>query len=174
MKKRSYVFGVLLVLFSLVLPTMSQAYFTTDQFAIRLDEGSVLYGITYDFGSNRYEYSMPIVPERRDVSEDQSRTLTYAVRDEDQGEVNYGETTGIVLSQADMKDGMYFIPRGGSRRFTLLVLLTGQDVPSEPLELALGVTNLPFIMVHTDGETNGQLNPPELRKYLTPYVHLSE
>ena len=155
-----------------VLPSTSEAYFTTAQSAEMLSDGKgILYSVTYDFGTEKYDLIMPIVPERNGARETQTRTMTYTFIDEDNRESMMGESLGVVVSDAEIRDGYYFVPKGEARRFTLITLLKlPQTLVYEPFDLSLLVTNLPFILEHAGEANENQLNPSELQYYRTPSV----
>lgn len=156
-----------------VLPAQSEAYFTTAQSAVKLEDGKgILYSVTYDFGMEKRDLIMPIVPERKEASStDQARTMTYAFVGPDGTESALGESTAVVVSNAEIRDGQYFIPRGQGKRMTLIALLRlPQTLVYEPYDLSLLVTNLPFTIVTDDAKFQNGLNPSELQYYRTPSV----
>jgi len=157
-----------------VIPHSSHAYFTKAQSAELLKDGKgIIYSVTYDFGMEKYDLYMPIIPERKEASSTaQARTMTYAIM-EDGKESAFGESLGIVVSNAEIRDGQYFIPKGTGKRLTLITLLKlPQTLVYEPHNLALQVTNLPFTIVAGDTKYKNQLNPFELDDYLTPEVKI--
>lgn len=173
MKKGYFVLmGLMLVAF--VSPQQSEAFVTKAQSAELLKDGKgIIYSVTYDFGMEKYDLYMPIIPERKEASSTaQARTMTYAIM-EDGTETAFGESLGIVVSNAEIRDGQYFIPKGTGKRLTLITLLKlPQTLVYEPHNLALQVTNLPFTMKYVGGEAPNQLNPFELDDYLTPEVKI--
>ncbi len=163
-----------LVFASVLVPQSVGAYFTTAQSAQMLGDGrGVLYTVTYDFGMQKNDLFLPIVPERKIETKDQSRIMTYALFDDSEEETDYGESTAVVLSNAEIRDGYYFVPRGTGKRFVLAALLMlPETAPERSLDLALLVTNLPFTIVNNAGKLPNQLNPSELKYYLTPEVDI--
>lgn len=164
-----------LVLTALFLPsTDAKAYRTTGQSAERIDEKGALYTIAYDFGSDKYDLYLPIQVQRGTSSAD--GVLSYQLVDDRDGASQYGKTTGIVLSDAGIRQGMYFVPRGQAKRFVLVVVLNEVDgAPIDrSLDLALQVTNLPFTMeaLNEPMKIQGKLNPSELIYYVTPEVDI--
>jgi hypothetical protein len=171
--KKGFLFGCMtFVLMGVAMPQASDAYFTTAQSAMMLEDGKgVLYSVTYEFGTEKYDLYMPIVPERNGAREEQVRTMTYAFVDEDDQESAMGESVGVVVSDAEIRDGYYFVPKGEAKRFTLITLLRlPQTLVYEPFDLSLLVTNLPFDMKAKDAEVAAQLNPSELQYYRTPAI----
>jgi hypothetical protein len=173
MKKRFFGFALFGLLVLLAGPEEGRAYFTKSQSADRLDTQGVLYSITYDFGMEKYDLYLPIVPTRSEATEDGKKDLTYTILDESEDVSEYGETVGVVVSNAEIRDGKYFVPKGEARRFTLIVLLTEEEkVPRNSLDLALQVTNLPFTMKKEGLSLGARLNPSELEYYITPEVDI--
>ncbi len=172
MKIRLFFGAVVLVFLAMAVPRASEAYFTTAQSAHLLEDGKgILYSVTYEFGTEKYDLYMPIVPERREATKAQTRTMTYAFVGEDDRESSIGESVGVVVSDAEIRDGYYFVPKGEAKKFTLITLLQlPQMLVYEPFDLSLLVMNLPFDMKYSGGEVPGQLNPSELQYYRTPGV----
>lgn len=168
MKNMKYVILSALLLFVLV-PHSSQAYLTSGQEVIRLNESNVLYLIHFDFGSKKYDMRLPIAAYRKETPEN-SKALEYKIED-NRSESMYskGAAAGIVLSKALIVDGHYFIPKGEGKRFTLAVILNVPEVATdEKLDLSLQVTKLPFTLKAENIEIGARLNDPELQYYVTP------
>lgn len=165
-------FFIFLTLSFLLLATpRAEAYFTTNQKAVAFDGGSALFLIEYAFGVEKYNVHMPILAQ--DSNEKSSTQVSYAVFDETGKEVE-GTVAGIVLSSATLdKSGMYIVPKGTAKRFTLAVVFT----PSAPVptventvkKYRLQVTHLPFSF---NGTQELQLNPSELQYYTTKLIAL--
>lgn len=148
--------------FLVLLPQSAAAYQTTEQKSVALSENTTLYTITYVFGHGDHELHLPIL-----ATNDQSMTahtdrLTYAVVDQEE-KTAPGTTSGIILSNATIKDDMYITPKGAQKVFTLVVLHTnpGSEVYGS---YDLKVTALPFSF---DGAEQLALNPSELKYYTT-------
>ena len=155
---------------TLLLPSFSEAYFTTSQSAIKLNDSTVLFTVSYGFGLKDRDLLMPIYTERTEFSKSED-TLSYSILN--QGTTTaYGKTVGVVLTKdEDVKvvDGQYFLPAGQSAEFTLISLLTLDEELSDT-DLSLLVTHLPFTMVVDEVSHQNQLNPSELQYYLTPSI----
>jgi hypothetical protein len=167
--KKNILYILAFSIFCLANPFSANAYFTTAQSAELLDDGKgILYTVTYDFGTEKYDLYLPILP----VRADRLNELSYEFVDEIENETyKGGNSLGVVTSNAQIKNGTYFIPKGEARRLTLMVLLVLPSAPIEPaLDLALQVTGLPFKMVSTAKEVDAHLNPSELQYYRTPAV----
>jgi hypothetical protein len=165
-------FAVLSVSFIfLSVPEPARAYFTTDQAEISLDGGkSALFFIEYAFGTERHDVQMPIFA--KSGTEKLTDMVSYQVLDET-GTAVRGKTAGIVLSGTSMRDGMYVVPKGTARKFTLVVVFTPEPqvptVASPEKKYRLQVTHLPF---NFDGAQQLQLNPSELQYYTTKLLPL--
>jgi len=168
MKKR-FLYAAALLAFCTVVPANAHAYLTTAQAAELTEDGKgILYTVTYDFGTEKYDLYLPILP----VRTERLNELSYKFVDEIENETyKSGESIGVVTSNAQIKNGTYFIPKGEARRLTLMVLLV---LPPEPIDstvdLALQVTGLPFKMVSKTKKVDAHLNPSELQYYRTPAV----
>lgn len=161
-----YVFVV--VIFWTVMPCAAHAYFTTAQSAEVVDGGKgVLYTVTYNFGTEKYDMYMPIIPVRLNRPDALSYTF---VNEKTNVPYTDGRAIGIVLSNATIKDGSYFVPKGESKTFTLIVLLALPSSAQNIDNLALQVTGLPFKMVAGSKSIDTQLNQYELQYYKTPAV----
>lgn len=157
-------------------PRDTAAYFTKAQSAVMLEDGKgVLYSVTYDFGVKKYDVYLPIGPERKSEKTDQTRIQTYALLEESEEEIGFGETLGVVVSDAEIRNGEYFIPKGEAKRLTMIVLLMlPETAPTRSLDVALQVTNLPFRMVNGGVSIGARLNSSELQYYITPEVDISK
>lgn len=152
------------VFVTLSIPQPSLAYKTTSQSARSYGETTALFTITYRFGFLNRELYMPVQA---------SRGLTTA-RDAVGYELMAGATTSalgsvnaMVLSTAEIKDGMYYLPEGKAADFTFVGVLTlpaGANVADYKAQL----TALPFVMVDNGQRIKAQLNPSELQYYKTP------
>jgi len=172
--KKSFPFLFVACAMVVLMPHEAAAYFTKAQSAVMLkDSKGVLYSVTYDFGVKNYDVYLPIVPERKNGKVDQTRTQTYALLEESEEEVDFGETIGVVVSDAEIRNGEYFIPKGEARRLTMIVLLMlPEAAPTRSLDLALQATNLPFRMVNGGVSIGARLNSSELQYYITPEVDI--
>ncbi|MCA9363833.1 hypothetical protein KC727_01280 [Candidatus Kaiserbacteria bacterium] len=147
--------------------THADAYYTTNQSAVTLEESVGLYTIDFMFAHEDYDIYIPIIATR--APERVSDTLlSYTVLDRNDTIVEDGASAGIVLSNAKIQNGMYIVPKGTVRRFTLLTLFTPTNTDT-PNEFRTHVTHLPFSF---DGTRQLQLNQSELVKYTTPLTTL--
>lgn len=152
-------------LITLSLPLVSDAYFTSGQHAFSVDDTVGVYTIDFSFGQKNREVSIPIIANNTDTHSGDA--LSYSVRD-DEIERAKGTAVGIVLSDAPVKNGMYVVPKGVAKKFTLLVLFTPSADETES-KFNVQVNYLPFAF---DGIQQLHLNPSELQYYKTPPLTL--
>ncbi len=166
--KQYFLSGVVCSVFVFVLWGVSahttQAYFTTSQKTIELDNGAALFLVDYEFGHKNHEIQMPFKIINADSKA--TDTLSFAIVDKDNGKIP-GKASAIIVSNTPLKKGLYSIPAGLQKKFTLIVVFTPSASTTE--DYRLQVTNLPF---NFDGKQQLQLNPSELKYYTTPYTNL--
>ena len=173
-QKLKLYFGAIALLF--LLPSASQAYFTTAQSATQITDDTILYTVTYKFGFAERELYMPIMAQRGIGVEDESVNAGYSILSEDDSVIEVGEANALILTSdtdVEIRDNQYYLPAGESASFTLLALLTipaGQRL--NDTDLSLLVTNLPFTMVADSAVIPNRLNPSELQYYRTPSINL--
>lgn len=163
----------LLFVFSALAPQATNAYFTTDQTATKLDAHSVLFTITYKFGFAEREVYLPIVTERDLSAHNPSLQAGFSILDDREVSL-LGSASTIILSNAEIENGRYYVPPGETASFTLLSVATFTDTElADQPKLSLLMTHLPFTMITTEDVTiPAQLNPSELQYYVTPEVAL--
>lgn len=157
---------------ALLLPSTSQAYFTTNQSAFRLNDNTVLFTVSYGFGLKDRDLLMPIYTERGAMDE-KSNHLKYSILNNDEV-IESGKSVGVVLTKdedVEVVNGQYFIPANKSAEFTMISLLTIDETFTDE-DLSLLVTHLPFTMVVDSVSYPNKLNPSELQYYKTPSVNL--
>jgi hypothetical protein len=151
---------------ALAIPTLSHAYFTTNQEAFTVNGSVGVFVIDFSFGHERHEVHIPVSAKRDSVHT--PAAMAYDVVDAN-GVSGRGSSVGIVLSDAKIKNGEYVVPKGVSESFRLLVLYTKGASDTETA-FRTQVTHLPFSF---NGTTNLQLNPSELQYYTTKLVPMS-
>ncbi len=157
---------------ALVLPQDTSAYETTEQAAVRINDNTVLYTITYKFGFLNRETFMPIGAVRGLENASSSDYVGYDILNKDQI-YKGGEVNALVLSTAKIKENQYYLPEGKAGYFTLVALVT---VPNDGLvyeeNLNLKINHLPFTMVKTENnkETKVYLSREELEDYVSPLI----
>jgi hypothetical protein len=190
---KSYIFGVLVLFGALSLPTCTQAYLTTAQSSTDLGNGSALFTVTYKFGFLNREVYMPILASRSkdftdtgmeagysilfDGETEAKATSTMISSTNAQMQLNYsvlpGKAKAIVLSDAQIKDGRYFLPKGKSGTFTLVAVVDISKAANTQ-DMSLLMTSLPFTMIADGKRAEARLNPSELQYYKTPEVSLKK
>ncbi len=150
----------LVVLFAYSICTLhSEAYFTTNQEAVRLDQNSILFTIDYQFGHKKHTMTLPVLAEPHSITP--PTAVSYQIVDEN-GDVAGGKSTGIVFSSARLNNsGLYEVTRGTLNDFSLNVIFTPAEYDMNK-KYTLNVTHLPFMF---DGVQQLQLNPSELKYY---------
>lgn len=191
MKTHIALVGLLLGTF--LVPSVSQAYLTTSQSAVTVGKDTVLFTVTYKFGFLNREVYMPILADRNKQFDDKGTDAGYSVlfngvnearastsvltSDIATANLNYtilpGKSKAIVLSNAEIKDGRYYLPKGKSGTFTLIALV---DLSKTTLkdDVSLLMTSLPFTMVDKGKKIEARLNPSELQYYKTPEIDLKK
>ena len=129
-----YIFGAFVLLSAFVAPSVSQAYLTTAQSAVDLGNGTALFTVTYKFGFLNREVYMPIAAKRNKEFDDNGTDAGYSILFKGKSEatattsiltsstatatLNYtvlpGKSKAMVLSDAKIKDGRYYLPKGKS------------------------------------------------------------
>ena len=159
-------FGLLFVGLLAAIPATSHAYKTTDQTAFTLDERTGIYLVEFKLGHQKHDVYVPITATTGNMGD---TTLTYTLYDTDNMSID-GATTGMVISDARIDDGMYKVPAGTKKTFTLFTTFTPEKIETDG-QYRLEVTSLPFSF---DGTQQLGLNPSELQYYTTDYLKLSE
>jgi hypothetical protein len=159
-----------------VLPGSAAAYFTTSQNAVALSKNVFLYAISYDFGTPKYDLTLPINALPNRLLSNDAFAVGYETIDSEGETARLGQTVGIVLSNAKVVNNQYFVPKGYAASFTLVVLVqaTDAEVAAYDVEqnLALQVTRLPFLMTNENQEIVAGLNSSELQYYQTPSLDI--
>lgn len=148
-----------------VFPFQTEAYETTNQRSIPLTDSSALFVIDFSFGHERYDVYVPFLTTYGEQQKNNS--LSYSIQN-NEGEDVIGSATGVVLSSANIVNGMYRIPKGVKQHFSLVVLvqLDENDIGAE---YWTKVHHLPFTFSTTQ---QLGLNPSELTAYKTPAIRL--
>ncbi len=110
--------SIFLAVFAL-LPATSQAYYTTEQTAVQLTPTTAMYTITYTFGPSAYDFYLPAHTSRSTV-DSSNLTLTYDLLIDGEEVTQTGESAAIVLSNTNLSDKQYHLPRGKRGTFTLV------------------------------------------------------
>jgi hypothetical protein len=145
-------------------PSTTFAYRTTNQSARTYAENTALYTITYRFGFLNREVYLPITTLRGKSTT--STMIGYDVLSSST-KSSAGVAHALVLSNAEIRDGMYYLPKGAVADFTFVSALSlpaGQSVA----DYAIRLNAVPFITVDDGERVNGAVQSPELDLYVTP------
>ncbi len=190
---KTYIALVGLLLGSFLVPNVTQAYLTTSQSAVAVGKDTVLFTVTYKFGFLNRDVYMPILANRNREFTDTGTNAGYSILfdgktavtassalatvEDANVKLNYtilpGKAKAIVLSEAEIKDGRYFLPKGKTGTFTLVALV---DMSKSTIknDVSLLMTSLPFTMVDKGKKIEARLNPSELQYYKTSEVDLKK
>jgi hypothetical protein len=148
-----------------VLPTSAQAYEVVETSAVRLTPEHTLMTITYRFGFLNRELGMPVFTERN--SERRGTTVGYNLVGSDGKVLTTGTTAAIVLSDAEIREREYHVPRGKNAEFTLVAFVRTTGI-TEDFKLAL--TRLPFTMTDDDVSVKAAVTADEIAAYQTNLI----
>jgi hypothetical protein len=191
MAMKSHILFSTLLLAAFILPGVSQAYSVTDTSAKDLGNGYALFTVTYKFGFLNRETYMPIEANRNTKYTEKGTDVGYSILFNDQTEakattsvmnnndlsfsLNYnvlpGKAKAIVLSEAEIKDDRYYLPKGKSGTFTLIALV---DIHNSAMkqDISLQMTSLPFTMADGKKRIEARLKASELESYKTQEITL--
>jgi hypothetical protein len=170
MKIKNFVSLAVFAVVLLSVPASTYAYFTTTQSAMRINEDTIMYTVSYRFGSDSYGFLMPIAALQNDTKTNFTNYAEYTLFNGSEESKNIS-SNALVFSNAKIENNQYFIPKGESSLFTLVSLVTLPKEAKENLdELSLQVTKLPFMLVEGKKEIKNGLNPSELQYYKTPVI----
>lgn len=163
----------LFVLIIALLPQVTLGYFTTNQLASKIDETTALFVVEYTFGLKNDDLYMPAVVERGLSWGSAEEKVGFSIRKDGEETTTLGTATGVVLSKAPAEDGMYKL-EGGKAQKLWLVVLYKTDKATKETNYALQVDHLPFYVDIGKKDLDvRQLNPSELKYYLTKEVELN-
>jgi len=171
MKTNKMKLALLTLCVLVLMPQSASAYKVTDTDAVKLNDDTILFSITYSFGFLNRDMMTPIQATFGDallgsrVSYEMSSANTPFVAP---------YAPAIVLSNDEnvtIKDGQYYLPRGKNAEFTLIGLLRLKDTdPKNALQMA--ITNLPYTTIDGDTQALSAVLPDQLKKYVTPTLTL--
>lgn len=169
-----FISGLMLTaVLAVAFPQTTQAYLTSSQTSVQLTDTTAMYTITYSFSGGKYDFYLPVVTARNLLHSESESTLGYTIRENDDT-TSIGDTAALVFSTAKLVDGMYFIPKGERKTFTLVTFFR-TDIGTHQDDYALQVENLPFLVdIGGDALQLRGLNPSELTYYATEEVRLNE
>ncbi len=165
--KRFFTLTTLTVLGCILLPSVSAAYSVSSISAERINATTALYSISFNLGQGSNDLRVPILTERDYAGSDTNR-ISYEVLVDGEDYTAEAMTRGIVASNAQIKDGYYFVPAGSNERFTIYTILNTAETDMEQ-DYAIHVTQLPFLQ----GDRTNRYTPQELSHFLTPEIELN-
>ncbi len=174
MNTRNVLFASAVLFYSLLSHiNTAEAYFTTAQKAVKINETHALFIVEYTFGLKNEDLFMPGVASHKLLTQTKSDKVGFEIIADGRDEVDGKEITSAILSKAPSQNGQYKVVKGTSQKFWLVALLETEKDTLET-DYALKVTHLPFF-VDTGESTldTRQLNPTELQYYLTKEVELN-
>ena len=169
--KRSFIALFTFALLISALPQSTQAYVATKATSLRLNDHTLMFLLTYEFGHEKFAYRLPYVAIR---GEDETASAAgYDIRNNGL-RTNSGDAIAVVLSDAELEDGMYVVPKNESREFTLVTFLTVPEGVATSSKYSISVNSLPFEFVKDGVTYPNHLNPGELKNYQTPAIGTGE
>lgn len=166
------VVGLCVLMFSLT-TDVAEAYRSTDQSVVRLNDDTVLFRIDFDFGFLNADAWLPYMTARDGSSS--ARALHFRLLDEAGMEVSGGVAYGVVLGDTDIiRDGRYYIPRGERESFSLVVAVRlTPEVADAVGALRLETTALPYTILREGEMSDRYLGPADLTTHRTPAILLA-
>jgi len=165
---------ILTALIAVSVPNTTSAYFTQAQTQTKLTPITALYTITYSFGLANYDVYLPLTAERNLMHDGSESKLGFTILEDSETVSDEGDTASFIYSKAEIKDSMYFVPKGSKASFTLVTLLRTQ-ADTEKEDYSLLVENLPFwVDVGEETLQVRDLNPSELQYYATGEIRLND
>jgi hypothetical protein len=145
-----------------------EAYGSTKQTAVRLNDEYSLFTITYTSNFlNRNAY-LPIAAERGLSNENLNPVVGFELITDSGLRIKDGTTNAIVLSEANIKEDKYFTKQNEPGTYILVVLYKN---PERKSDTALQITSLPFVFEKNNKRTTTKLNPHELVNYRTEAIN---
>lgn len=152
------------------LPQGSQAFTVTQTSARQVSDTVALYTIEYVFGARSNDLYLPREAMAGLLHTDQSDRLGYQIiRDLDRP-VSFLKTTGLIVSDAAVKDNLYHIPVGTEATFTLIVRAE-TAAATRDADYVVQVTSLPYYV--GQAKQRRAVNEVILRNFSTAGVELN-
>lgn len=151
---------------ALVIPASTQAYSTTGQLVKRINDDHALFIVAYDFGFlNRATY-LPIVASRGTTTA--AHDVEFTIQEKSGSVINEGTVTALVLSNATIKDGRYYLAAGEAAEFALVgIMRLDNSVKKNP---ALAINDIPLIIVKDGKSASMQFPPGTFANYKTKHL----
>ena len=160
-----------IVLALMVAPYAADAYTSTFQSAIQMNDTQAMYTVEFGFSTHSNDFYIPIQAVQGVPYRSEQDVLGYDVVADRAAPAEDVTTNSIVLSSAEVVDDQFYrIPAGESALFTLVTFVT---VPTglPDAEYLVQITSLP----HYVGEDRDRrfVNNVELRDFITPGIELN-
>lgn len=153
-----------------IMPLSAQAYFTTAQQVVSLNDTTALFSITYRFGHDKYDLYLPVLARRDQRVDQEVQTAGFELLEDGFDRSYTGSVFGFVASNMPIVEGMYKVPKGLPAEFTFYGIAT-IDADDVAGNYSLRMTAMPFYA--GDDRDFMHLNPSELQYYETPTVTLT-
>lgn len=171
MSMKSNIFFSILLLAAFIIPGITQAYSVTNSSATDLGNGKALFTVTYKFGFLNRELYMPIVT-KRGADADNS-TVAYELMANGKAVPTVGTMAGLVLSDVEIKNNEYYLPKGQSAEFTFIAVMN-TDAATAPTDINLAITSLPFTMIDGKMKIGAEVAKTEIEAFKTPTITLKK
>ncbi len=135
-----------------------EAYNVTKTASFRINDIYTLYLISYAFGHEKYDFSLPAIAERSSASSS-FNNLNYSLKTPEGLTVKDGQTASLIIGDVKKLGDRYIAPVGTSTEFTLAVLHEKSSSSSRANTLV--VDSLSFLI----GDNASKLQKHELIKY---------
>jgi hypothetical protein len=162
-------FSIALLLISAVLvPHTSKASGFEHSTAVRINDHTVMFLLSYQFGHKKYDYQVPYMAVR---GEGASTTLSYDIVNAGGLRTSAGVAHAIVLSKARLEHGQYVVKHRKPEEFTLVAFLNlPTDKQASSTTYALKINSLPFTITENGTHYSNALSAGELKSYKTAVI----
>jgi hypothetical protein len=166
--KRYIIAAVFLMV--LIIPQSSYAYGFEHGTAVRVNDHTLLYLVSFSFGHNKYDFRVPVTAVRGSGEE----AVGYDIVTDTGLRTSVGNTSAVVLSKAKVKDGMYMVPKRTKATFTLVTVLNiPKGYTASSTVFATRINSLPFELGSNGAYNKNALSQGELSPFMTLPVDLN-
>lgn len=144
----------------LATPVSVEAFAATDTNAIQLTNTHALYTITYNLGHSKQSIMAPLFVREVGSTIGHPGNVASVQFSDPRATVT---SAGIILSDAVVRDGEYFIPAGQRATFTLVMLAAAAEGSSIPT--IMQVSELPFTFMSEEQILPNGLSAGELGSF---------
>lgn len=139
-----------------------EAYEVKEVSATRLTPEYSLFTVTYEFGFLNREALIPM-DATRDGNYHTSVGYTLVGAN---GTTTLHSVQAVVVSDAELRDRDYYLPKGRNSDFTLVAIVKTEDVSA----LGLAITKLPFVLIDGRMSVAASVTTNNLGPYKTPLL----